>query len=281
MKIACIFYIFADFSNFFMDFTGKTFWITGAASGMGKSVSLLLSRFASELIISDRDPAGLELTASAIAALGKKARVVVLDMSDSLAISAAAGSILAEGIRIDGLYQFAGISQRSLVSETPAENDRKIMEINFFGVVALAKALLPSMIVNGGGQLAVTSSLVGKFGFPYRSAYSASKHALHGYFESLRAENSRHNIMVSILIPGRIQTNISKFAIDRDGKEYGKMDPGQANGITAEKAAIQILKGLQKEKKEIPVGGKELLMLQIRRFFPAVYYRLATRIKPV
>jgi len=264
-----------------MDFSGKTFWITGAASGMGKSVSLLLARYSSELIISDRDQAGLEQTASAIAAMGKKVRVVVLDMSDSSAITSAAGKILAEGIRIDGLYQFAGISQRSLVSETPEENDRKIMEINFFGVVALAKALLPGMIANGGGQLAVTSSLVGKFGFPYRSAYSASKHALHGFFESLRAENNGHNIRVSILIPGRIQTNISKFAIDKDGREYGKMDPGQANGITAEKAAVQILKGLQKEKKEVLVGGKELLMLQIRRFFPAIYYKLATRIKPV
>ncbi|MFH1121044.1 MAG: SDR family NAD(P)-dependent oxidoreductase [Bacteroidota bacterium] len=264
-----------------MDFTGKTFWITGAASGMGKSVSLRLAGFASELIISDRDKAGLDTLASSLSSMGVKVRAVALDMSDSAAIAETAIKILSGGIRIDGLYQFAGISQRSLVSETPLENDRKIMEINFFGVVALTKAILPHMITNGGGQLAVTSSLVGKFGFPYRSAYSASKHALHGFFESLLSENSRHNIRVSILIPGRIQTNISRFAIDRYGKEYGKMDPGQAKGITAEKAAIQILKGLRKEKKEVLVGGKELLMLQIRRFFPAIYYKLATRIKPL
>jgi short-subunit dehydrogenase len=137
------------------------------------------------------------------------------------------------------------------------------------------------MIANGGGQIAVTSSMVGKFGFPYRSAYSASKHALHGFFESLLAENSKNNILVSVLIPGRVQTNISKYAIDRDGKEYGKMDPGQANGISAEKAARQIIRGLQREKKEIPVGGSELIMVQIRRFFPALYYKLATRIRPV
>ncbi len=264
-----------------MNFSGKTFWITGAASGMGKAVSIQLAKYASFIIISDRDQAGLEKTAAEILAKKTKVRIVLLDMSDSEAIAVEARKVLAEGIIIDGLYQFAGISQRSLVLETPLENDRKIMEVNFFGVVALAKAILPSMIMNGGGQLAVTSSLVGKFGFPYRSAYSASKHALHGFFESLLAENSKNNIKVSILIPGRVQTNISKFAIDKEGREYGKMDAGQANGITPEKAALQIIRGLQREKKEIKVGGKELLMLNIRRFLPAIYYKMATRIKPL
>lgn len=264
-----------------MDFSGKTFWITGAASGMGKALALALAGDASALIISDRDKSGLDKTAFEVSQLGANVRAVVLDMADMNAIANTARDILSEGIKIDGLYQFAGISQRSLVAETSLDIDRKIMEINFFGVVALTKALLPSMIENGGGQLAVTSSLVGKFGFPFRSAYSASKHALHGFFESLLAENSKHNIKVSILIPGRIQTNISKFALDSHGNEYGKMDPGQANGITAEKAARQIKRGLQRNRKEVKVGGNELLMLQIRRFFPSVYYKLAAKIKPV
>lgn len=263
-----------------MDFRGKTIWITGAASGMGRSVAILLSTYKNRLILSDRDAAGLEDTAVVVKQNGSEAIVEVLDMSDSYAIDLAARKLLQMLDRIDALYQFAGISQRSLVAETPIENDRRIMEINFFGVIALAKAVLPTMIKNGGGQLAVTSSLVGKFGFPYRSAYSASKHALHGYFESLLAENSKHNIRVSILIPGRIQTNISRFALDREGKEYGKMDAGQANGITAEKAAKQICRGLRLEKKEVHVGGKELLMLYIRRFIPALYYRLAVNLKP-
>jgi dehydrogenase/reductase SDR family protein 7B len=263
-----------------MDFKGKTIWITGAASGMGRSVAILLSTYKTRLILSDRDADGLEASAEVVRKNGSEAIIEVLDMSDSSAIALTAEKVLQNHGRIDALYQFAGISQRSLVAETPLENDRRILEINFFGVVALAKAVLPSMIENGGGQLAVTSSLVGKFGFPYRSAYSASKHALHGYFESLLAENSKHNIRVSILIPGRIQTNISRFALDREGKEYGKMDAGQANGITAEKAARQICRGLRKEKKEVHVGGKELLMLYIRRFIPALYYRLAVNLKP-
>ncbi|KAF0200942.1 MAG: short-chain dehydrogenase/reductase [Bacteroidetes bacterium] len=264
-----------------MNFENKCFWITGASSGMGKALALLLGDYHVHLVLSDRNFEGLTDVVNEIQTKGSKATPVQLDMSDTAAIRFKTEEIIAKVGKIDGLYQFAGISQRSLVTETPDVNDRKIMEVNFFGAVTLAKCLLPSMISNGGGQLAVTSSLVGKFGFPYRSAYSASKHALHGYFESLRAENSAFNIKVSILIPGRIQTNISRFALTSDGNEYGKMDPGQANGITAEKAARQILAGLKKEKKEVHVGGKELLMLYFRRFVPSLFYFISSRIKPV
>ena len=264
-----------------MKFEGKTFWITGAASGMGKSVSIALSKYKTRLIISDRDTEGLEATAIEIKKNHSTVRIEPLDMSDTELIFATAKKVIDDGENIAGLYQFAGISQRSLVVETPIENDRKIMGINFFGVVALTKAILPYMLENGAGQFAVASSLVGKFGFPYRSAYSASKHALHGFFETLLAENHKNNIRVSMLIGGRIQTNISKFAIDKEGKEHGKMDDGQANGITAEKAAQQILKGLRKERNEIPVGGSELIMLKLKRFLPALHYKLARKIKPM
>ena len=135
------------------------------------------------------------------------------------------------------------------------------------------------MIKNGGGQLAVTSSLVGKFGFPYRSSYSATKHALHGFFESLRAENKQNNIQVSICIPGRVKTNISMNAITKDGTTHGKMDAGQDTGITPERAAKIICRGLKKDRKEILVGGRELIMVHIRRFLPRLYYYLSSRIK--
>jgi short-subunit dehydrogenase len=264
-----------------MDFTGKTIWITGAASGMGKSLCYKLAGPNTRLIISDRDEDGLQQTAETIKQQNGEVRVEVIDMTDTPSIYATAKKVIDEGEKVDALYQFAGISQRSLVVETPIENDRKIMEVNFFGVIALTKAILPHMIKNGGGQLAATSSLVGKFGFPYRSAYASSKHALFGFFESLMAENKKHNIKVSILIPGRVQTNISKFALEKDGHEHGVIDPGQTNGISAEKAANLIYKGLKKEKKEIWVGGNEMLMLHIRRFFPRLYYYMATRIKPM
>lgn len=262
-----------------MNFSGKTFWITGASSGMGKAVSLALAKYNTRLIISDRDINGLAETAEKIEESGSSVRIEAMDMSDSAAIKQVANKVLADGEKIAGLYQFAGISQRSFVVETPLENDRRIMEINYFGVVALAKAILPSMIENGGGQLAAASSLAGKFGFPYRSAYCASKHALHGFFETILAENYKDHIRVSMIIGGRIQTNISKFALNKEGKEHGKMDDGQANGITAEKAAQQILKGLSKNKREIPVGGSELVILPIKRFFPGLHAKIVRKIK--
>lgn len=264
-----------------MNFTGKTIWITGASSGIGKAVALKLSKEKTKLILSDIDEKGLREVADLCEANNSTAYLVPIDLSNEKSVEQAAQKVLDKKFKVDCLYQFAGISQRSFVSETPLAIDRKIFEINFFGALGLTKAILPEMIKNGGGQLAVTSSLVGKFGFPYRSSYSATKHALHGYFESLRAENKTNNIKVSIFIPGRVQTNISVNAIDKDGKTHGKMDEGQNSGITAEKAANIIYRGLKREKKEILVGGKELLMVHIRRFLPRLYYYLSTRIKPM
>jgi dehydrogenase/reductase SDR family member 7B len=139
--------------------------------------------------------------------------------------------------RIDMLLNIGGISQRALLKDTPLWLDRKIMEINYFGTIALTKAVLPHMLAGGGGHIAATSSITGRFGFPLRSAYSASKQALHGFFETLLMEHGKDNIRVSVLIPGRVQTAISMHALTAAGKEHGKMDDGQKGGVTAEKAA--------------------------------------------
>ena len=264
-----------------MNFKGKTLWITGAASGIGKAVALRLSTENTTLILSDIDEKGL-IEVAEFCEKNKCTTVIApMNLGDEKSVVEMAQSVLEKHPKIDGLYQFAGISQRSLVNETPLFVDRKIFEINFFGAIALTKAVLPVMIKNGGGQMAVTSSLVGKFGFPYRSSYSATKHALHGFFESLRAENKANNILVSIFIPGRVQTNISVNAIEKDGTRHGKMDAGQASGITSEKAAKIIYRGLKRNKKEILVGSTELLMVHIRRFLPRLYYFMSSRLKPM
>jgi len=264
-----------------MDLINKTIWITGASSGIGKAVAIELSKEKTNLILSDINEKGLSEVADICNKNGCTAQVIPIDLSDEKSVEEAARQVLDKTEKIDSLYHFAGISQRSLVSETPLFVDRKIFEINFFGAIALTKAVLPKMIKNGGGQIAVTSSIVGKFGFPYRSSYSATKHALHGFFESLRAENKQNNIQVSIIIPGRVQTNISFNALDKEGKTHAKMDDGQDSGITSEKAAKIICRNLKKNKKEILVGGKELMMVHIRRFLPRLYYYMSTRIKPM
>jgi dehydrogenase/reductase SDR family protein 7B len=264
-----------------MKFTNKTIWITGASSGIGRAVAIALSSENVHLILSDINEDGLQEVANACEKNDCTTQIIPIDLSDEKSLVSAARQGLDKNKKIDCLYHFAGISQRALVSETPLFVDRKIFEINFFGAIALTKAVLPGMIKNGGGQIAVTSSIVGKFGFPYRSSYSATKHALHGFFESLRAENKQNNIQVSMIIPGRVQTNISLNALNKDGNTHGKMDEGQDSGIPADKAARIIIRNLKKNKKEILVGGKELIMVHIRRFLPNLYYYLSSKIKPV
>jgi len=154
------------------------------------------------------------------------------------------------------------------------------MEINYFGTIALTKAVLPFMIKQRSGHILATSSISGRFGFPLRSAYSAAKQALHGFFETLYIENKKYNIRSSVIIPGRVRTKISFRALDSEGREHGKMDEGQSKGISPERAAEIIIRGIIRNKREILVGSTELIMLFIRRYFPAMFFRLAGKIKP-
>jgi dehydrogenase/reductase SDR family member 7B len=264
-----------------MKFSGKNIWITGASSGLGNAVALEISKEKAHLILSGRNEKALVDVADQCEKNGSSTRVIPFDLGNEISVEEAIKRVLDEEKTIDCLYQFGGISQRSFVTETPLEVDRKIFEINFFGTVALTKAVLPGMIESGGGQIAVTSSIVGKFGFPYRSAYSASKHALHGFFESLRAENIKNNILVSIIIPGRIKTNISVNALNQYGKAYGKMDERLDKGITAEKSAKIICRKLKNERKEVLTGGTELIMVYIRRFSPLLFYYMSSKVKPL
>ena len=264
-----------------MNFTGKTLWITGASSGIGRAVAIELSLKKCHLILSSRKKEDLDRVASICNKNGSTTSIIPFDLSDPVAVEQAAKTVFDNEINIDSLYHFGGISQRSYANETSIAVDRKIFEVNFFGTIELTKRILPAMIKNGGGQIGVTTSIVGKFGFPYRSSYAATKHALHGFFESVRAENVSNNILISMIIPGRVKTNISLNALDKDGNAHSKMDEGQDKGLSAEKSARIIVKKLEKEKKEILVGGSELIMVQIRRLFPRLFYYLSTKVEPL
>ncbi len=264
-----------------MKFAGKTLWITGASSGIGRAVAIELSEKKCHLILSARNKIDLQKVAEICQKNGSTSRVIPFDLGDPISIASAAKIVLEKEKNIDGLYHFGGISQRSYANETSIEVDRRIFEVNFFGTIELTKMILPNMIGNGGGQIGVTTSIVGKFGFPYRSSYAATKHALHGFFESVRAENVSNKILISMIIPGRVKTNISLNALDKDGNSHSKMDEGQEKGLSSEKTARIIVKNLEKEKKEILVGGNELIMVQIRRFFPRLFYYLSTKVEPL
>ncbi len=259
-------------------FEGKVVWITGASSGIGEALVYRLAGMGPEIIISSNDPAGLEKVKDNCGKDSERITCVPFDLASTGNIRETADEQIKRAGRIDFLLNIGGVSQRSRIEETPLWLDRKIFEINFFGTVALTKAVLPWMIRQGSGHILATSSITGRFGFPLRSAYSASKQAIHGFIETLYLENKVNNIRASVIIPGRVRTNISFNALNNEGKEHGVMDPGQESGISPEKAASIIIKGIIKNKREILVGGKEMTLLYIRRICPWLFFRIADRI---
>ena len=262
-------------------FEGKVAWITGASSGIGESLVYEFIKKGATVIASSNDLSGLESVRARCKDISWKVICVPFDLSDTSEIDALAEKHINALGRIDFLLNMGGISQRARIDETPLWLDRKIFEINYFGTIALTKAVLPYMIRQKSGHILATSSISGRFGFPLRSAYSASKQALHGFFETLFLENKQFNIRSSVIIPGRVRTNISFHALNGEGKEHGKMDEGLAKGISPEKAARIIMRGIKRNKREILVGGGELLMLYIRRICPWLFFRIADKVKPV
>ena len=262
-------------------FADKTVWITGASSGIGEALVNAFTKGGSRVIASSNDDTGLKRVAESCSVMKGSITTIPFDLSETTGIEETVADIIRKEGRIDMLLNIGGISQRALIKDTPLWLDRRIMEINYFGTIALTKAVLPYMISNGGGHIVATSYISGRFGFPLRSAYSASKQALHGFFETLLLEHKGDNIRVSVLIPGRVKTNISLHALTSSGKEHGKLDEGLAGGITPEKAAQQIIRGLRRNRREILVGSSELLMLKIRKYMPALFFRIAGRIKPM
>ncbi|MEE4213952.1 MAG: SDR family NAD(P)-dependent oxidoreductase [Bacteroidales bacterium] len=262
-----------------MKYNTKVFWVTGASSGIGEAMVYELLDRGARVIASSNNADELNEVKKRCEARKHVLHTSVFDLADMGNIE----NIVAEQVEkhghIDVLINLGGISQRATIIETPLWLDRKIMEINYFGTIALSKAVLPYMIRERSGHILATSSISGRFGFPLRSAYSASKQALHGFFETLHIEHRTDNVKASVIIPGRVRTNISYRALTASGKEHGRMDAGQAGGISPEKAVKVILKGLEKNKREIPVGGKELFMLYIRKYFPSIFFNIAGKIK--
>lgn len=260
-------------------FFNKVTWITGASSGIGEALVYEFIRRGAVVIASSNDLPGLERVKAACADNAGRVHCVPFDLSETSEIDKLVDEQIKIRKRIDFLINIGGISQRARVDETPMWVDRKIFEINYFGTIALTKAVLPYMIRQKSGHVLATSSISGRFGFPLRSAYSASKQALHGFFETLFLENKVNNIRSSVIIPGRVRTSISYHALDSEGKEHGKMDDGLDKGISPEKAALTIVRGIMKNKREILVGKNELIILHIRRYCPWLFFRIADKIK--
>lgn len=254
---------------------GQVIWITGASSGIGEALACNLARKPVKIIVSARRENELErVKQRCILHPGASISILPLDLANADILPSKVNSAINFYGKVDILINNAGVSQRSLAIDTLLRVDRQIMEINFFGTIALTKYLLPGMINNGGGQFVNVSSLVGKFGTPYRSAYSASKHALHGFYDSLRAELWKENIKVTMVCPGFIKTQISVNALTGKGNRLNEMDKAQANGMDPNTCAHKIIKAICTEKQEVYIGGKEKYGVYLKRFFPSIFAKL-------
>ncbi len=258
----------------------KIIWITGASSGLGEALSLRWAAPGTQLILSGRNSSQLEIVAGKCRELGAEAFIRAFDLTLAEELTEAVAAVTSQFPRLDILVNNGGISQRSLLIDTPPEVSRRIMEVDFWGHAELTRQILPFMIKNGGGNIVVISSLTGLFGFPQRSAYAAAKHALHGYFETLRLEHYRDNMHVTMICPGMIRTNISLHALTATGSAHGVMDVGQDKGVTASYCANKIFHAVRRNRKEVIIGKKDVIMPYLKRFFPWLFYKIAQRIDP-
>ena len=253
-------------------------WITGASDGIGKELAIQLANAGAKIILTARSTEKLEAIKNDLA--GSDHMVYPMDLLQVDQIPDAAKEVLSQVGEIDILVNNAGVSQRSLIKDTLLDVDRRIMEINHFAVVALTKAVLPQMMESKSGLIIAISSVAGKIGTPMRSAYCASKHAVIGFMDSLRAEMHAYNIKAMVVTPGSIQTNISVNALEGDGKKHNVTDPLIANGIPVEECVRRIIKGIQRETPELLIAkGKEKLAPLVRRLYPPLLFKIMTKLK--
>lgn len=220
------------------NFNNQVIWLTGASSGIGASLAEELAAGGAQLILSARRVKQLEEVADKCAAVGLRPTVVPFDALNFDEHEGAFNTIIEKFGRIDVLILNAGRAQRAVAMDTAIADTRNLFELNFFSYVSILKLVLPTMTSReSGGQVVVVSSLAGKIGTPIASTYSATKYALHGYFDALRAEVHYKNVNIQIVCPGPVESEISIHAIRaKDGipsKKEEKMPTSRCTHLMA------------------------------------------------
>ncbi len=260
------------------DLKNKTVWITGASDGIGKELAIQLAELGAKIILTARSTDKLNEVKNNLKGTGHL--VYPMDLLDVGAIPKGVEEVLSQVGQVDILVNNAGISQRSLAKDTALTVDRKIMELDYFAVVALTKGVLPQMIARKSGHIVSISSVAGKFGAPMRTAYCGAKHAVIGFMDSLRAELHNDNIKVLNVTPGSVKTNISVNALEGDGKKHNVTDPLIANGLPVEFCVKKIVRGIQKDTSELLIADtKTKMAVYLRRFFPNQLFKLMTKMQ--
>lgn len=248
-----------------MSFRGKIVWITGASSGIGRALAREFGQAGARLILSARNAEALETVGRET---GAETRIIPLDLNDVASLPVAVARALREFGGVDIMVHNAGVAVRGRAADLSLEVHERILRTNYLGPVVLTQALLPSMRARGGGRFVVVSSLAGKYGGPLLAAYAGSKHALQGYFDTLRGEEREAGIAVTIVIPGFVRTDITAHALTGTGEPFGRVLPLYHDAMTADECAARILRAVGRDRREVLVGGIETWTVYLQRLSP-------------
>ncbi|MCD7895172.1 MAG: SDR family NAD(P)-dependent oxidoreductase [Planctomycetaceae bacterium] len=261
-----------------MEIKNRTVWVTGASSGIGEAMALEMASAGARLLLSARRVERLAAVGEACRRRGA-ARVEELpfDLADTDRLRHLAADADARLGGIDILCNIGGVGMRGLATDTELPVARRIFDTDFWGAVELTRGVVGPMVGRGRGQIVTLTGGLGKFGAPRRSFYSASKHALHGWFDSLREELLGAGVTVTLLVPGWVKTEISEKALEADGSQHGVMDVGQERGISAAECAKRALPAIRKDVPEQLIGGIECGGVYLNRIWPALFRRFLRR----
>jgi short-subunit dehydrogenase len=261
-------------------FENQWIWVTGASSGIGLALTELWYQRGAKLVISARSIDKLTAIQQSLNPVGDRIKVLPLDLADPTAMAAAAQQVLElTNNQIACLVNNGGVSQRALAMNTSLDVLTQMVKVNFLSQVELTRAVLPSMVQAKRGYIALTSSVAGKIGTKQRSGYAATKHALHGYFDSLREEHYQDGVHVCMVCPGYIKTDISLNALKADGSKNNQMDSGQETGMPVELLAQKMIAAIEGGKDEVYIGGKEVFGIYLKRYIPSLLKKVMRSVK--
>ncbi len=263
-------------------FKNKTVWITGASGGLGEALAYAFAKEGAKLILSARRESELIRVKKNCSLPENDLLILPLDLANHDEIPSKVSFALKTFGTIDFLINNAGVSQRAFAKDTNFNVDKKLVDTNFLGTISLSKSLLPYFIQNKKGHYVVVTSVTGKYGSPFRSTYAATKHALHGFFDSLRAEHFDDNIKVTLICPGFVRTHLTINALTGNGSPQNKMDDATDKGLSPELCAKKILSAIKNEKEEVYIGGfREVGGVYLKRFFPLLFSKILRKAKVV
>jgi short-subunit dehydrogenase len=250
-------------------FENRVVWLTGASSGIGEQLAYLLNEAGAHLILSARKQEKLEKVKAACPRQELPIALLAMDLADLEVLPDLSHRAWELFGHIDYMIHVAGVSIRGMALDTEIAMDEYVMRVNHFGPVVITRELVPKMLERGFAHIAATTSLSGKYGVPQLSAYAASKHAMHGFFESLRAELYDQGLRITMLVPGMIRTKIIQHGFDGHGKPFDHNIQGMKEGFDPKACAERMMFAIRKNKQEYFIGNFwEKLTLWLSHYAP-------------